>query len=116
MGLCIKGFPHFEIFAETMDIPRDMEKEEILGDIIHGNGSNVDFLLSELGDYRIPEEGHYHHGLGDRTMEKEGHYHGDFVDYRSWRKETMMMDPVTERRRELLKSLDRAKLKQRDEA
>ena len=65
-----------------MDIPRDMEKEEILGDIIHGDGSNVEFLLSELSDYQIPEEGHYHDGFGDRTMEEEGHYHDGLGDYR----------------------------------
>src|SRR3990170_4215977 len=70
------------IFAETMDA-RDIETEELLGDIIHDGG---DIALSFLNDidceeredddsgYRM-EEGGDHDGSGDR-MEEGGDHDG----------------------------------------
>ena len=55
---------HVVIFAETMD--RDLEKEELLGDIIFGGGDPLSFLNDTDG-----QEGE-DHGSGDRTMEEEG--------------------------------------------
>ena len=68
------------VFAETMD--RDLEKEELLGDIIR---DGVDITLSFLndtdgqereddgsGDRTMEEEGHDHDGSGDRMPEEEG--------------------------------------------
>ena len=69
------------VFAETMD--RDLEKEELLGDIIRNEG---DITLSFLNDIdgqeedhdgsgdRVEEEGD-HDGSGDR-MEEEGDHDG----------------------------------------
>ena len=54
------------IFAETMD--RDLEKEELLGDIIRDGG---DITLSFLND-TYDEEGD-HDGSGDRVEEEEDH-------------------------------------------
>ena len=65
---------HVVIFAETMD--RDLEKEELLGDIIR-DGGDIDITLSFLNDTdgdhdgsgdRTEEEGD-HDGSGDRTKE-----------------------------------------------
>ena len=72
---------HVVIFAETMD--RDLEKEELLGDIIRDGG---DITLSFLNDTdggereddgsgdRMEEEGD-HDGSGDR-MEEGGDHEG----------------------------------------
>jgi hypothetical protein len=59
---------HVVIFAETMD--RDLEKEELLGDIICGGG---DITLSFLNDTDGEEGDHY--GSGDR-VEEEGDHDG----------------------------------------
>jgi hypothetical protein len=59
---------HVVIFAETMD--RDLEKEELLGDIIRDGG---DITLSFLND-TDGEEGD-HDGSGDR-VEEEGDHDG----------------------------------------
>ena len=53
-----------------------MEKAQIWGDIIHGDG-NVEFLLSDIDGLEGED-----YGFGDRTMEEEGHYHDGFSDYR----------------------------------
>ena len=68
------------IFAETMD--RDLEKEELLGDIIRDGGDDdiLSFLNDTDGDRReddgsgvpMEEEGD-HDGSGDRTEEEGDH-------------------------------------------
>jgi hypothetical protein len=60
---------HVVTFAETMD--RDLEKEELLGDIIRNEG---DITLSFLND-TDGEEGD-HDGSGDPIMEEEGDHDG----------------------------------------
>jgi hypothetical protein len=54
-----------------MDHQRDLEEEELLGDIIHGG---ADVVLSFLND-TDGLEGEGETGSGDRTMELEGHDH-----------------------------------------
>ena len=63
---------------------RDLEKEQLLGDIILGGGDVLSFLNDTdglegegegSGDLTTEEEGHDHEGSGDRTMEEEGHDH-----------------------------------------
>ena len=72
---------HVVIFAETMD--RDLEKEELLGDIIRDGGDiTLSFLNESDGQEReddgsgdpMEEEGD-HDGSGDR-MEEEGDHDG----------------------------------------
>jgi hypothetical protein len=69
---------HVVIFAETMD--RDLEKEELLGDIIRDEGDiTLSFLNDTDGQEReddgsgnpMEEEGDHDDGSGDR-MEEEG--------------------------------------------
>ena len=52
------------IFAETME--RDLEPEQLLGDIILAGGDPLSFL-----NFTDGEEGD-HDGSGDPTMEEEG--------------------------------------------
>ena len=59
---------HVVIFAETMD-QRDLEQEQLLGEIILAGGDPLSFLNDTDGT-----EGE-DHGSGDRTMEEEGHDH-----------------------------------------
>ena len=81
---------HVVIFAETMD-HRDLEKEQLLGDIIFAGGDPLLYLndtdglegeddgspdptMEEEGDHdgsgdRMAEEGDHDHGSGDRTEE-----------------------------------------------
>ena len=63
---------------------RDLEKEQLLGDIILGGGDVLSFLNDTdglegegegSGDRTMEEEGHDHDGSSDRTMEEEGHDH-----------------------------------------
>ena len=70
------------IFAETMD--RDLEKEELLGDIIRDGGDPLSFLNDTdglegeddgSGDTAMEEEGD-HDGSGDRMVEEGDHDHG----------------------------------------
>jgi hypothetical protein len=58
---------HVVIFAETMD--RDLQQEELLGDIIRDGGDPLSFLNVTDG-----EEGD-HDGSGDR-VEEEGDHDG----------------------------------------
>ena len=73
---------HVVIFAETMD--RDLEKEELLGDIIRDGGDiTLSFLNDTDGEEReddgsgdpMEEEGD-HDGSGDHRMEEEGDHDG----------------------------------------
>ena len=57
---------HVVIFAETMD--RDLEQEELLGDIIFGEGDVLSFLNDTDG-----LEGDEAAGSSDRSMEEERH-------------------------------------------
>jgi len=59
---------HVVIFAETMD-QRDLEQEQLLGEIILAGGDPLSYLNDTDGT-----EGE-DHGSGDRTMEEEGHDH-----------------------------------------
>ena len=80
---------HVVIFAETME--RDLEQEQLLGDIILADADPLSFLndtdgqeghndgsvnptMAEEGDHegsgdRMPEEGDHDDGSGDRTKE-----------------------------------------------
>ena len=51
-----------------MDQQRDLEKEQLLGDIIFGGGDVLSFPNDTDG-----LEGEDEAGSGDRTMEEEGH-------------------------------------------
>ena len=73
---------HVVIFAETMD--RDLEQEELLGDISLQGGDPLSFLNDTDGqegedddsdDPTMEEEGG-HDGSGDRTAEEGDHDHG----------------------------------------
>src|SRR5215216_2524800 len=73
---------HVVIFAETMD--RDLEKEELLGDIIRDGGDPLSLLNDTngkegeddgSGDPTMEEEGD-HDGSGDRMAEEGDHDHG----------------------------------------
>ena len=55
---------HVVIFAETME--RDLEQEQLLGDIVLGGGDPLSFLNDTDG-----QEGE-DDGSGDPTMEEEG--------------------------------------------
>ena len=55
------------IFAETME-HRDLEEEQVLGDIILAGGDVLSYLNDTDG-----LEGEGEAGYGDRTMEEEGH-------------------------------------------
>ena len=64
-----------------MDQQRDLEKEQLLGDIIFGGGDVLSFLNNTDGqegendgsvDQTMEEDGHDHDGSGDQ-MEGEGH-------------------------------------------
>jgi hypothetical protein len=60
---------HVVIFAETMD-QRDLEQEQLLGEIILAGGDVLSFLNDTDGT--MEEEGHDHDGSGDRMPEEEG--------------------------------------------
>ena len=60
---------HVVIFAETMD-HRDLEKEQLLGDIIWAIGDPLSYLNDTDG-----QEGE-DDGSGDPTMEEEGDHDG----------------------------------------
>ena len=64
---------HVVIFAETMD-QRDLEQEQLLGEIILAGGDPLSFLNDTDG-----MEGE-DHGSDDRTMEEEGHDHDGYGD------------------------------------
>jgi hypothetical protein len=59
---------HVVIFAETMD--RDLQQEELLGDIIRDGGDPLSFL-NDTDDPTMEEEGD-DDGSGDRMAEEEG--------------------------------------------
>ena len=70
---------HVVIFAETMD--RDLEQEELLGDIIRDGGDPLSFLNDTdgqegeddgSGNPTMEDEG-YHDGSGDRMQEEGDH-------------------------------------------
>ena len=73
---------HVVIFAETMD--RDLEQEELLGDIIRDGGDPMSFLSDTDGregedggsDNPTMEEEGDHDGSGDRMAEEGDHDHG----------------------------------------
>ena len=71
---------HVVIFAETMD-QRDLEQEQLLGEIILAGRDVLSFLNDTdglegeddgSGDRTMEEEGHDHDGSGDRMPEEEG--------------------------------------------
>ena len=64
---------------------RDLEIEQLLGDIILGGGDILSYLNDNdgmegrgegSGDRTMEEEGHDHDGFGERMEDKEG-YHDD---------------------------------------
>ena len=64
-----------------MDQQRDLEKEQLLGDIIFSGGDVLSFLNDTDGqegeddgssDRTIEEQGHDYDGYGDRMAEEEG--------------------------------------------
>ena len=61
---------HVVIFAETMG--RDLEKEELLGDIIHDGGDDITFSFLNDTDGEEREDD----GSGDPIMEEEGDHDG----------------------------------------
>ena len=75
---------HVVIFAETIN-PRDLEQEQLLGDIIH-DGRDILSYLNDTdglegeddgsGDQTMEEEGHDHDGSGDRMPEEGDHDDG----------------------------------------
>ena len=82
------AYCHVVIFAETMD-QRDLEQEELLGDIIHDGRDVLSFLNDTdgqegeddgSGDRTMEEEGHDHDGYGDRMSEEEGDHHDSSGD------------------------------------
>ena len=86
---------HVVIFAETMD--RDLEKEELLGDIIRIGGDVFSFsMIPMVKKERMPASVIQQWGRNEIIM----------APVTEWRrkKEIMMMAPVTERRRQLLQS------------
>ena len=74
-----------------MDHQRDLEEEELLGDIISGGADVVLSFLNDTdepegqgeagsGDQRMEVEGHDHDGSGDRMLVEEGDRDDDSGD------------------------------------